>query len=110
LKNDSEKEIDITFENISYEVKTTKIDNQPTKKILDNLSGIFRSGEITAIMGASGAGKTTLLSILAGRISSYTGNLYANSVKYDYSSFGDFGNYVRQNDALMETLTVRETL
>lgn len=36
------------------------------KKILSNISGEFKSHELTAIMGPSGAGKTTLLNILAG--------------------------------------------
>lgn len=39
------------------------------KTILRNVSGDFRPGELTAIMGASGAGKTTLMDILAGFMS-----------------------------------------
>lgn len=37
-----------------------------TKKILNNISGEFKSHELTAILGPSGAGKTTLLNLLAG--------------------------------------------
>ena len=36
------------------------------KLILKSVSGKFRSGQLTAIMGPSGAGKTTLMSVLAG--------------------------------------------
>ena len=62
-------------------------------------------------MGASGAGKTTLLNVLACRIKPEKGGkLYANNLEYSYKTFGDFANYVMQNDVLMETLTVRETL
>lgn len=62
-------------------------------------------------MGASGAGKTTLLNILACRIKpTKGGKLLANTLQYSYETFGNFANYVMQNDLLMQTLTVRETL
>lgn len=82
------------------------------KQLLKGVSGIFKSGEVSAIMGASGAGKTTLLNVLSCRVSgkSLSGNLYANGKAYTYENFGDFANYVMQNDVLMQTLTVRETL
>lgn len=37
-----------------------------TKIVLDNISGQFRCGELTAVMGPSGAGKSSLLNILTG--------------------------------------------
>ena len=78
------------------------------KEILKGVSGIFRAGQVTAIMGASGAGKTTLLNILSCRISPEKGGkLYANNLEYNYKTFGDFANYVMQADVLMQTLTVR---
>lgn len=33
---------------------------------LHNVSGLFRSGKLSAIMGPSGSGKTTLLNVLSG--------------------------------------------
>ena len=67
------------------------------------MSGIFKAGQLTAIMGASGAGKTTLLNAVACRIKSkrLTGDIYANSTPFDYDSFGDFANYVMQQDVLL---------
>lgn len=82
------------------------------KQLIKGVSGIFKSGQVTAIMGASGAGKTTLLNVLSCRVSgkSLSGRLYANGKEYGYENFGDFANYVMQSDVLMQTLTVRETL
>lgn len=58
-------------------------------------------------MGASGAGKTTLLNILACRVKAQQGKIMANNTPYNYTTFGDFANYVMQTDVLMQTLTVR---
>ena len=82
------------------------------KDLLKNVSGIFKAGEVTAIMGASGAGKTTLLNALACRLPSrgISGDIFANNLKYSSQSFGDFANYVMQKDVLTHTFTVRETL
>ena len=75
---------------------------------MKGISGIFKAGQVTAIMGASGAGKTTLLNILSCRINpDEGGKRYANNLEYNYNSFGDFANYVMQADVLMQTLTVR---
>lgn len=36
------------------------------RNILKGVSGSFRAGEVTAVLGPSGAGKTTLVNILSG--------------------------------------------
>jgi ABC-type multidrug transport system ATPase subunit len=36
-------------------------------ELLKGITGAFRPGVLTALMGASGAGKTTFLDLLAGR-------------------------------------------
>jgi ABC-type multidrug transport system ATPase subunit len=61
-------------------------------------------------MGSSGAGKTTLLNVISGRVANFKGELFANKHPYTFETFGTFANYVMQQDLLMQTLTVRETL
>ena len=58
-------------------------------------------------MGTSGAGKTSLLNILACRSKRSSGKLYANNLEYTFDEFGNFANYVMQDDILLQTLTVR---
>jgi ABC-type multidrug transport system ATPase subunit len=52
------KEISLSWQNISVEIKN--------KPILSNICGYCNRGTSLAIMGPSGAGKTTLLAALAG--------------------------------------------
>ncbi|KAL6527809.1 ABC transporter G member 15 [Orobanche minor] len=82
-----------------------------TKKLLHGLNGYAEPGRIMAIMGPSGSGKSTLLDSLAGRLSPnvvMTGNVLLNGKKrrLDYGVVA----YVTQEDVLLGTLTVRETL
>ncbi|GER40781.1 ABC transporter G family member [Striga asiatica] len=83
----------------------------PTRKLLHGLHGFAEPGRIMAIMGPSGSGKSTLLDALAGRLSTnivMTGNILLNGKKrrMDYGVVA----YVTQEDVLLGTLTVRETL
>ncbi|KAL1082418.1 hypothetical protein V6Z11_D09G132000 [Gossypium hirsutum] len=85
--------------------------NGPTRRLLDGVTGCAQPGRIMAIMGPSGSGKSTLLDALAGRLSGnvvMTGNVLLNGKKkrLDYGSFA----YVTQEDILLGTLTVRETI
>lgn len=64
-------------------------------------------------MGPSGSGKTTLLSALARRdVSRQTmfGLIKINGVTVSLDRFRSISSYVEQEDALVGSLTVRETL
>lgn len=74
----------------------------------------YRSGELVALMGPSGCGKTTLLNVLAHRTAASrakeSGETYVNGHDIDMASFGRITTYVEQEDALIGSLTVQETL
>lgn len=65
-------------------------------------------------MGPSGCGKTTLLNSLARRTpssgASLSGTQYINGVELENASFRRMTSYVEQEDALIGSMTVRETL
>ena len=64
-------------------------------------------------MGPSGSGKTTLLNTLARRSAnsgSTTGTVLTNGTHLPQSAFREISSYVEQEDALIGSLTVRETV
>ncbi|GMN26239.1 hypothetical protein TIFTF001_001229 [Ficus carica] len=85
--------------------------NGHSRRLLDGLTGFAEPGRIMAIMGPSGSGKSTLLDSLAGRLSGnvvMTGNVLLNGTRrrLDYGLVA----YVTQEDLLLGTLSVRETI
>lgn len=95
------------WKNLCLDVKT----KEGNKRLLDNLSGCVKSGQLKALMGVSGAGKTTLLNALAGR--SYIGTLdgeLALNGKVLPKFFRSRMGYVQQQDIHLPTQTVREAL
>lgn len=82
------------------------------KEILSGISGASTPGQITAIMGASGAGKTTFLDILArkNKRGIIQGDFYVNGEKVDDNDFKSMVGFVDQEDTMLPTLTVHETI
>ncbi|TMW64532.1 hypothetical protein Poli38472_011412 [Pythium oligandrum] len=99
----------LSWSDISY---TVSIKHGNKKKILRSVSGRCAPGELTAVMGPSGSGKTTLLDILADRINTgkIEGEIEVNGVKREEKSFRAVTSYVSQEDSLLGSFTVRETL
>ncbi|KAJ0733816.1 putative ABC transporter, AAA+ ATPase domain, ABC-2 type transporter [Helianthus annuus] len=82
-----------------------------TRSILQGVTGYARPGELLAIMGPSGSGKSTLLDALAGRLdrkTRNTGDILVNGIKKTLA-YGTSA-YVTQDDTLITTLTVRESV
>ena len=94
----------LQFQNVSYGLKG--------KEILSNISGIAHPGQILAVMGASGAGKSTFLDILArkNKRGIATGNAYVNGEKIPDQEYRNVIGFVDQEDTLLPTLTVHETI
>lgn len=92
------------FSDISYTLGT--------RTILENISGSVKPGQVMAIMGASGAGKTTFLDILARKRKKGTvsGKILVNGREVPDTEFKRFAGFVDQEDTLMSTLTVYETV
>ena len=83
-----------------------------SRTILDNISGSVKPGQVMAIMGASGAGKSTFLDLLArkrkrGNVSGVT---LVNGREVTNAEFKNVIGFVDQEDTLMSTLTVYETV
>ncbi|THH33239.1 hypothetical protein EUX98_g1004 [Antrodiella citrinella] len=93
------------FTNISYTLGNGKT-------ILDNITGTVKPGQIMAIMGASGAGKSTFLDILARRRKRglVGGQTLVNGREVVDEDFRKVTGFVDQEDTLMSTLTVYETV
>lgn len=87
----------------------------------------IKSGRLFAIMGGSGSGKTSLLNLIGGRIVNVKleGQVSVDRIKWRFNNFAQIlfneqepssadlkslVGYVTQNDYLLPSLTVRETL
>ncbi|KAF2687979.1 ABC transporter-like protein [Lentithecium fluviatile CBS 122367] len=86
-------------------------DASHVKSILDDISAEMQSGSLTAIIGGSGSGKTSLLNQMSGRMK---GNRLSSTGRTLFNGSEDASSIrsalVIQQDLLLPTLTVRETL
>ncbi|PBC34512.1 ATP-binding cassette sub-family G member [Apis cerana cerana] len=107
---DIHNSIFLVFEDITYSARPWILSRRKTE-LLKNVSGEFRAGELTAIMGLSGAGKSTLMDVLTGfTTAGVTGNIMVNSKTRNLNEFRRLSAYIMQNDNLQPLLTVQEAM
>ncbi|KAL8118563.1 hypothetical protein AgCh_016184 [Apium graveolens] len=107
----------ITFDDIKYSVdmpQEMKEQGVTEDKLLllKGVSGAFRPGVLTALMGVSGAGKTTLMDVLAGRKTGgyIDGNVTVSGYPKKQETFARIAGYCEQNDIHSPHVTVYESL
>jgi ABC-type multidrug transport system ATPase subunit len=80
--------------------------------LLNGVSGAFRPGVLTALMGVSGAGKTTMMDVLAGRKTGgyIEGRITISGYLKKQETFARISGYCEQNDIHSPHVTVYESL
>ncbi|KAI9122006.1 hypothetical protein K1719_006695 [Acacia pycnantha] len=107
----------ITFDEVTYsvdmpqEMKSRGV-VEDRLVLLKGVSGAFRPGVLTALMGVTGAGKTTLMDVLAGR---KTGGYIGGHIKISgfpkrQETFARISGYCEQTDIHSPHVTVYESL
>ncbi|RDX80824.1 Pleiotropic drug resistance protein 3, partial [Mucuna pruriens] len=107
----------VAFHDIQYYVDTPlEMKNRGfTEKrlqLLSDITGSFRPGILTALMGVSGAGKTTLMDVLCGR---KTGGIIEGEIRIGgypkvQETFARVSGYCEQNDIHSPNITVEESV
>ncbi|PHT31502.1 Pleiotropic drug resistance protein 2 [Capsicum baccatum] len=109
--------LSLAFNHINYyvdmpaEMKAQGVD-ETRLQLLRDVSGAFRPGVLTALVGVSGAGKTTLMDVLAGRKTegSIEGSINISGYPKNQSTFARISGYCEQNDIHSPHVTVYESL
>jgi ABC-type multidrug transport system ATPase subunit len=110
--------VTIRLNDFTLDIDKRALRKQWTKPILRPLTAEFRPGSLNVIMGPSGSGKTSLLNSMAGRLKDDLGTRYKqagsmtfNGAEPSQDVIHSICSFVTQDDdALLASLTVRETL
>ena len=86
--------------------------NEKKLELLRDITGAFRPGVLTALMGVSGAGKTTLMDVLSGRKTGGTieGDIRISGYPKVQKTFARISGYCEQTDIHSPHVTVEESV
>ncbi|XP_059659359.1 pleiotropic drug resistance protein 2-like [Cornus florida] len=109
--------LSLSFNHVNYyvdmpvEMKTQGVD-ETRLQLLRDVSGAFRPGVLTALVGVSGAGKTTLMDVLAGRKTGgyIEGSINISGYPKNQETFARVSGYCEQNDIHSPYVTVYESV
>ncbi|KAM0938291.1 putative ABC transporter, P-loop containing nucleoside triphosphate hydrolase [Dioscorea sansibarensis] len=111
------KPLTISFDEINYYVDMPaemrrQGETEDRLQLLRGITGAFRPGILTALLGVSGAGKTTLMDVLAGRKTSgyIEGDIRISGYTKNQATFARISGYCEQNDVRSSQVTVMESL
>ncbi|KAJ8754205.1 hypothetical protein K2173_002105 [Erythroxylum novogranatense] len=109
--------LSLAFNHVNYYVDMpTEMKNRGVEEnrlqLLRNVSGAFRPGILTALVGVSGAGKTTLMDVLAGRKTEgyIEGTISISGYPKKQETFARVSGYCEQNDIHSPHVTVYESI
>ncbi|CAN6460441.1 unnamed protein product [Victoria cruziana] len=109
--------LSVAFQDVQYFVDTPQeMWNQGvTEKklqLLRDITGAFRPGVLTALMGVSGAGKTTLMDVLSGRKTGgiIEGDIFIGGYPKVQETFARISGYCEQIDIHSPHVTIEESI
>ncbi|XVF38962.1 hypothetical protein REPUB_Repub20aG0148200 [Reevesia pubescens] len=107
----------VAFQDVQYYVDTPlemrkRGFKQKKLQLLSDITGAFRPGILTALMGVTGAGKTTLMDVLSGRKTGGTieGEIRIGGYLKVQDTFSRVSGYCEQTDIHSPQITVEESL
>eukprot|EP00897_Mesotaenium_endlicherianum_P001115 jgi/Mesen1/11003/ME000098S10398 len=109
--------LSLSFDHVNYyvdmpaEMKSEEV-QEARLQLLRDVSGAFRPGVLTALVGVSGAGKTTLMDVLAGRKTGgyIEGDIRVSGYPKVQETFARIMGYCEQNDVHSPQVTIYESL